>query len=125
MPPSMQQRKRIREKQGRSELGNVFEDTGIGRALADVLGQPSDYEKQSFGEQRSGRPRTLTEEAKKEADAKRRQEQQAAKRRNEITAKWARLKVKQKVDQDKDQILGTRQIQANKMNMKGQKKSYR
>ena len=119
MPPSMQQRKRLREKQGRSELGNVFEDTGIGRALADVLSQPSDYEKQSFGERRSGRPRTLTEEAKKEAAEKLDQEQKAAKRRNEITAR-GRTKGQAKSDQDRSDF---RRKQARLANMAGKRRA--
>tara|TARA_Y100000361_G_scaffold24204_1_gene19275 strand:- start:1508 stop:2632 length:1125 start_codon:yes stop_codon:yes gene_type:complete len=119
MPPSMQQRKRIREKQGRSERGNVFEDTGIGRALADVLSQPSDYEKQSFGERRSGRPRTLTEEAKKEAAEKLDQEQKAAKRRNEITAR-GQTKGQAKSDQDRSDF---RRKQARLANMAGKRRA--
>jgi len=108
------------------ERGNVFEDTGIGRALADVLGQPSNFEKQSFAEQRSGRVSKRTDESKKrieeeekKAEKERRQKQQAAKRLNELEQ---RGQEKGRVAHAKDELRYAAD-KSNKMNMRGKRRA--
>jgi len=92
----MFQRRRLREKQGRTERGNVFKDTRVGRALSDALGSgvekvkdavstPSNYapySEQSFAERTGRKPKFVRRKSKSTPESRK-----AAQRRNEAKSR--------------------------------------
>jgi hypothetical protein len=92
----MFQRRRIREKEGRSERGNALKDTRVGRALSDALSAgagkvkdalstPSNYapySEQSFAERTGRKPKFVRRKSKSTPESRK-----AAQRRNEAKSR--------------------------------------